>query len=63
MKSRLLQFITGVSQRLFQLAPNLGADLVERAITETLQTLPPPEYGQVPVEALELQLVFRHDCL
>lgn len=37
--------------------------LLDRAAAQALQLLPPPDYGRVPVERLELQLVFRHDCL
>lgn len=49
--------------RMAQLAPELNPTLLDRTVRDTLELLPEPDYGQVPVEMLELQLVFRHDCL
>lgn len=63
MRHRLLQFIRGFSMRMAQLAPELNPTLLDRTVRDTLELLPEPDYGQVPVEMLELQLVFRHDCL
>ncbi|WIA17439.1 hypothetical protein OEZ85_014287 [Tetradesmus obliquus] len=62
-RSRLLQFIRGMGTRILQLAPELPPALVDRAVRDVLEVLPQPDYGQVSVEMLELQLVFRHDCL
>jgi hypothetical protein len=62
-RNRLLQFIRGFGTRVLQLAPDLAPTLVDRAVREVLEVLPQPDYGLVPVELLELQLVFRHDCL
>jgi hypothetical protein len=62
-RHRLLQFMTALSVRLRVLAPHASLELLDRAAAEALTALPPPDYGTVPVEALELQLVFRHDCL
>jgi hypothetical protein len=62
-RTRLLQFIRGLGTRMLQLSPDLAPTLVDRAVREVLEVLPQPDYGQVPVELLELQLVFRHDCL
>jgi hypothetical protein len=62
-RNRLLQFIRGMGTRMLQLAPDLQPTLVDRAVRDVLEVLPQPDYGVVPVELLELQLVFRHDCL
>jgi hypothetical protein len=61
-RHRLLQFMTGLSLRLRSLSPGADLGLLDRAAAEALQALPPPDYGHVPIEMLELQLVFRHDC-
>jgi hypothetical protein len=61
-RHRLLQFMTGLSLRLRVLSPGANLELLDRAAAEALQGLPPPDYGHVPVELMELQLVFRHDC-
>eukprot|EP00775_Hariotina_reticulata_P002954 gene2954-3239_t len=62
-RCRMLQFIKGFGQRIAQLQPLLEAGVLDRAVRDTLEVLPLPDYGQVPVEMLELQLVFRHDCI
>lgn len=62
MRHRLLQFMTGLSLRLRALSPGANLELLDRAAAEALQALPPPDYGHVPLELMELQLVFRHDC-
>jgi hypothetical protein len=59
----MLQFIKGFGLRIAQLQPMLEPGLLDKAVRDTLEVLPLPDYGQVPVEMLELQLVFRHDCL
>jgi hypothetical protein len=61
-RHRLLQFMTGLSVRLRALSPGASLELLDRAAAEALSMLPPPDYGHVPVEMMELQLVFRHDC-
>eukprot|EP00882_Tetradesmus_deserticola_P027805 GHRQ01030933.1.p1 GENE.GHRQ01030933.1~~GHRQ01030933.1.p1 ORF type:complete len:149 (+),score=24.55 GHRQ01030933.1:165-611(+) len=62
-RNRLLQFIRGFGTRVLQLAPDLHPTLLDRAVRDVLEVLPQPDYGLVPVDMLELQLVFRHDCL
>lgn len=62
-RNRLLQFIRGFGTRVLQLAPDLHPTLVDRAVRDVLEVLPQPDYGLVPVDMLELQLVFRHDCM
>jgi len=41
----------------------VNPDIFERLVAETYTQLPVPEYCDLPIEARELQLVFRHDCL
>ncbi|GBG00433.1 hypothetical protein Rsub_13232, partial [Raphidocelis subcapitata] len=62
-RHRLLQFMTGLSLRLRALQPGAALELLDTAAAEALRALPPPDYGSVAIELLELQLVFRHDCL
>jgi len=61
-RQRLLQFMTGLSMSLRSLSPGASLDLLDRAAADALQGLPQPDYGQLPIELMELQLVFRHDC-
>eukprot|EP00878_Enallax_costatus_P008197 GHUV01008570.1.p1 GENE.GHUV01008570.1~~GHUV01008570.1.p1 ORF type:complete len:258 (+),score=48.54 GHUV01008570.1:251-1024(+) len=62
-RNRLMQFIRCFTLRLVQLVPQVGPGLLESIVRETFDMLPSPDYGQVPVDQLELQLVFRHDCM
>lgn len=62
-RSRLLQFIRRLGVSLGQLLPGVNPALLDRAVHDTLRSLPLPDYGQVPLERRQLQLVFRHDCL
>lgn len=62
-RSRLLQFARGYTLRLKKLLPQVSPGLLESVAKETFDILPSPDYGQVPVELLDLQLVFRHDCM
>lgn len=60
-RNRIMQFALAFSARV---SPNLSLQVVQRAAFETVAQLPPPE--AVPaggIEARDLQLVFRHDCL
>lgn len=62
--SRILQFISGLGQRMLQLSPEqVDRAVLDRAVRDVLDALPLPDYGLVPLEMLDLQLVFRHDCL
>lgn len=59
-----MQFIEALQPRLLSLANGaLQPEALQRTIVEAYQQLPLPQYGPVPVEALDLQLVFRHDCM
>lgn len=62
-RARLLQFVGHYNVRLAQLQPALGAPgLLERLLLDTVRGLPQPDYGSIPLEQRQLQLVFRHDC-
>ena len=63
MRGRLDQY-TSVLLRLLEpyLVPGASPDLLSRLSSEAVALLPPPDYGVVPVESLDLQLVFTHDC-
>ncbi|KIY97035.1 hypothetical protein MNEG_10926 [Monoraphidium neglectum] len=61
-RSRQEQLLAELARRLRALAPGVDLDLLSRATAEALAGLPQPDYGVVPVESLELQLVFAHDC-
>ena len=61
-RNRLLQFIKRFGVSLGQLLPGFTPALLDRAVHDTLRVLPQPDYGQVPLERRQLQLVFRHDC-
>lgn len=62
-RNRLMQFIRAFALRMVQLVPQVSPGLLESIVRETFDILPSPDYGQVPVDELELQLVFRHDCM
>lgn len=62
MRARILQFIRALSLRLLSISPAVTVDVLDAAVRDALNSIPAPDYGQVPVEALDLQLVFRHDC-
>lgn len=59
-KRRVVQFIEALQPHMLQ---HLPAELLQRLVIEAYHSLPPPVYGLVPVENLELQIVFRHDCM
>lgn len=59
-RSRLNQFSLGLERKLTSM---VNPDIFERLVAETYTQLPAPEYCDLPIEARELQLVFRHDCL
>jgi hypothetical protein len=61
-RSRQAQLLAEQARRLRALAPGVHLDLLSRATAEALAGLPQPDYGVVPVENLDLKLVFRHDC-
>ncbi|KAI8477012.1 MAG: hypothetical protein J3K34DRAFT_498328 [Monoraphidium minutum] len=52
----------GAHARLLRAATGAEPALLRRLEEEAVASLPPPEYGEVPVESLDLQLVFTHDC-
>lgn len=59
-RARLLQFAQALAGRI---SPALSPQMVQSAAFDALQSLPPPDYGGLPLEQRDLQLVFRHDCL
>ncbi|KAF8065943.1 sua1 [Scenedesmus sp. PABB004] len=64
-RARIVQFLGALAPRLGAACPAVSAALLEDAAAAALGALPPPDWSwsQVPVEALELELVFTHDCL
>lgn len=62
-RSRLRQFVGIFNQKLLQLVPAVHADAFDRSVNEALLQTPQPDYGSVPLDFKELQLVFRHDCM
>lgn len=59
-RARLAQFAGAFAGRI---NPQLSLHVVQQVATECIASLPAPEYGRLPVEQRDLQLVFRHDCL
>lgn len=62
-RRRCEQFVDGLSARIAALQLGASPDLLKRAAGEALRLLPPPDYQSVPVESINLRLVFRHDCV
>jgi len=46
-----------------RIAPAVSQQIIEQAVFDALQSLPPPDYSGATLSARDLQLVFRHDCL
>ena len=61
--ARLRQFLEVYKLRILQLAPSVGTELLDKAATAALADLPTPRFGKLSLDQMELQLVFRHDCL
>ncbi|GMH34106.1 hypothetical protein BSKO_01940 [Bryopsis sp. KO-2023] len=59
-RARLNQFAHYLWQRV---APQMPQVAFENEVAMAYTHLPAPQYGQVPLDQRELQLVFRHDCL
>jgi hypothetical protein len=59
-RSRLLQFSPALASRI---TPGIQPELLEQAALDALRSLPAPDYAAAPIEARDLQIVFRHDCL
>lgn len=64
-RDHISQFVSSFGQRLAQLVPGAAPSVIEQAAQDALVALPLPVAGmqQPAIEQLELQLVFRHDCL
>lgn len=62
-EARLLQILRQFAPRLQQLIPAAQPEIIEGVMRHALQAIPPPDYSQIQVEDMDLQLVFRHECL
>jgi hypothetical protein len=57
--------MAALAQHLPALVPSVTPEQladIRRAAAQVVEMLPPPDYGQVEFEAMDLQLVLRHDC-
>lgn len=59
-RARILQFAPAFAGRI---TPNLNPSIVQQAAVDAIQSLPPADYSGATLDARDMQLVFRHDCL